>query len=60
MRKTQCDKCHAYALYTMTETRKTICANCKEIERSEIVNNGGTLKRVSDLKIDGSLLSEFV
>ncbi len=40
MRKTQCDKCHAYALYTMTETRKTICANCKEIEKTRAANAG--------------------
>ncbi len=39
MRKTQCDKCHAYALYTMAD-KKVICANCKEIERSKVANAG--------------------
>ena len=38
MRKTQCDKCKAYAIYVMQG--KEICANCKEIERSKIANSG--------------------
>jgi len=40
MRKTQCDKCHAYALYNMPTAGKVICANCQEIERGKIVNAG--------------------
>jgi len=39
MRETQqCDKCHHYALYHMPEAKKTICAQCQEIERSKVVN----------------------
>ena len=36
MRKTQCDKCKAYAIYVAFG--KEICAGCKESERSNVAN----------------------
>lgn len=42
MRKTQCDKCKAYAIYYVLG--KPECASCKEIERSKIVNAGVKIK----------------
>ncbi len=38
MRKTQCDKCKAYAIYVAFG--KEICAGCKEDARGKLVNAG--------------------
>lgn len=40
MRQAQCSICKHYSLYYMPAINKTVCANCKEIERANIVNAG--------------------
>ena len=36
----QCPVCKHYALYTMPNAGRVICARCQEVERSKVANKG--------------------
>lgn len=43
MRKTQCEKCKAYAIYYVNT--KPFCADCQEREKTRIANAGVSVKK---------------